>query len=323
MAQPNPEQAADQSLDTSHPFTTGMALEAGITAGALRGPRFRRLFKGVYVSADSPPTPVLRAEAALLLQPPHAFASHFSAARILDLPVPNHPHEHVSVATAGDRRARAGIDCHVATPGAKIIVRQGVRLSPRGQLFIEMASVLTFVDLVILGDAIVRKSRLTPADLVAVCESSDDKHAKRALHAAGYVRQGVDSPMETRLRLLIVLAGLPEPEVDFKIYDDQGNVLRRFDLSYPDLKLIVEYDGRQHAEDTVQYDIDIYRREDLDRWGWRIVVVTAKGIYQKPEETLFRVHRELKERRAPGLPRQLSDAWRAHFPVREPLRRSS
>ena len=52
-------------------------------------------------------------------------------------------------------------------------------------------------------------------------------------------------------------------------------------------------------------------------------MVTAKGIYQKPEETLFRVHRELKERRAPGLPRQLSDAWRAHFPVREPLRRSS
>jgi very-short-patch-repair endonuclease len=186
-----------------------------------------------------------------------------------------------------------------------------------------MASVLTFVDLVVLGDAIVRRSSVTPEGLVALCEASTDRHAKRALEAAGYVRDGVDSPMETRLRLLIVLAGLPEPKVNFKLYDAYGNLLRRFDLSYPELNLIVEYDGRQHAEDTEQYDTDIYRREDLDRGGWRIVVVTSKGIYQKPEETLFRVHRELKERRAPGLPRRLSDAWRAHFPGYQGFQRSS
>jgi hypothetical protein len=124
MAQQQPEPANNPlALDTTRPFTTAMALAAGITAGALRSRRFRQLFKGVYVSAASPPSAMTRAQAALLLHAPHAFASHFSAARILDLPVLNHPYEHVSVLAAGDRRRRKGITCHVATPGAKIIVR--------------------------------------------------------------------------------------------------------------------------------------------------------------------------------------------------------
>ena len=39
--------------------------------------------------------------------------------------------------------------------------------------------------------------------------------AKLARRAARFVRDGVDSAMETRLRMLLVLAGLPAPEVNF------------------------------------------------------------------------------------------------------------
>lgn len=320
---PSTSSGPEQGLDTSKPFTRAQAVAAGIDPRLLRSKAFRRIFKGVYVSADRPPSSLLQAEAVLCIHPPGAFVSHVTAGRVYGVPLPHHADEHVSVFTEEDRRRRKGVVCHLAQPDARVGVLRGTRISMPVRLFIELASMLSLVDLVIVGDFMVRKDWTTPAQLVASCRDSNDRHAAAALRAALYVRDGVDSPMETRLRMLIVLAGLPEPQVNFKVRDEYGSVLRRFDLSYPDLKLIVEYDGRQHAEDTVQYDIDIYRREDLDRWGWRIVVVTAKGIYQKPEETLFRVHRELKERRAPGLPRQLSDAWRAHFPVREPLRRSS
>ena len=44
---------------------------------------------------------------------------------------------------------------------------------------------------------------------------------------------------ESRLRMLIVLAGLPEPKVNHKLLDERGRVRRRLDLSYPDLRLIV------------------------------------------------------------------------------------
>jgi hypothetical protein len=123
--------------------------------------------------------------------------------------------------------------------------------------------------------------------------------------------------------MLIVLAGLPEPEVNHSMRDEQGFVVRRFDLSYPRLKLLVEYDGRQHAEDPAQWEGDICRREELDRAGWRLVVVTYKGIYLRPEETLTRVRQALKECGATGLPTRFSEAWRPHYPLRQALRLSS
>jgi hypothetical protein len=75
--------------------------------------------------------------------------------------------------------------------------------------------------------------------------------------------------METRLRMLIVLAGLPEPVVDFKGYWEDGTVRYRFDLSYPDHKIVVEYDGRQHRDDLTQWDHDVERGEWFDDDGWR------------------------------------------------------
>ena len=49
-----------------------------------------------------------------------------------------------------------------------------------------------------------------------------------ALRAAGLVREGVDSPMETRVRLLIVLAGLPEPSVNHIVRAEDGSWRMRF-----------------------------------------------------------------------------------------------
>lgn len=122
--------------------------------------------------------------------------------------------------------------------------------------------------------------------------------------------------METRLRMLIVLAGLPEPEVNHRLRDARGRVLARLDLSYPHLKLIVEYDGRQHLDDPAQVKRDRVRREYFDDEEWRILVVTSEGIYREPEHTLLRVRRQLVARGCPGVPRQPAEAWRPHFPVR-------
>ena len=130
------------------------------------------------------------------------------------------------------------------------------------------------------------------------------------------MRSGVDSPMESRLRMLLVLAGLPEPEVNFVLRDEHGAVLRRFDLYYAGVRVLVEYDGRQHAEDAAQYDHDRDRCEELDDGGWRIVVVTARGIYVDPEQTLLRVRKVLRAQGMTGLPTTFRPGWRRHFPGR-------
>ena len=304
----------DSPFDVHRPFTRADAVAAGIDPKVLRTSRFRRIFRGVYIDARVPDSPFVRARAALVIHPKDAFASHTTAARVYKLPLPANPLEHVTVARPQDRRYRAEIRNHVTSHPPMVIVHRGLRLSHPFQMFIELASMLSLVDLVVVGDALVRVFDVEADQLVAACRRSGEKHAGAALRAAEYVREGVDSPMETRLRLLIVLAGLPEPRVNHELRAMDGRVTRRLDLSYPLWQLIIEYDGRQHVERIDQWESDLDRREEFDGEGWHIVVVTSKGIYGRPDLTLGRICKAL---RACGcrVPARLRSDWQAHFPV--------
>ncbi|MCE0486728.1 DUF559 domain-containing protein [Ornithinimicrobium sediminis] len=95
-------------------------------------------------------------------------------------------------------------------------------------------------------------------------------------------------------------------------YDDHGNVLLRLDLSYPELRLAVEYDGRQPAESASQWKRDVRRREELDSLGWRVVVLLAQDVYRTPQDTLDRICGALQARGLKVAVR--SDEWRRYFP---------
>jgi very-short-patch-repair endonuclease len=318
-ASPEPEPATDikpKPVDTRRPFSRADAIKAGIDSRLFRGSRFRRIFRGVYIEASVAMTPKVRAEAALVPFHESAFASHASAARIHGVPIPTLPDEHVTVLRAAHRRLRPDIQCHLRADG-RILVRDGVRVSSYGQMFVELAELLSLVDLVVVGDNLVRHGRIKCPDLIDFCKESEMRCAGSALSAVAYVRERVDSPMETRLRMLIVLAGLPEAEVNRTLRTGDGEPLRRYDLSYPTSKVIVEYDGRQHIEREDNWESDLDRREAIDDDGWRILVVTSKGIYREPERTLRRITRLLGSRGMRGLPRQLADDWQPHFPGRD------
>src|SRR5690242_8769692 len=116
---------AEKPLDIRRPFTRAQAVAAGISPKLLRGSRFRRLFRGVYLSAEVPVNPLVRAQAALVLHPPTAFASHVTAARLYGLPVPSFPGEHVCVLRSADRRGQPGLTSHVAPAGARVVKYRG------------------------------------------------------------------------------------------------------------------------------------------------------------------------------------------------------
>jgi hypothetical protein len=303
----------DGPFDRRRPFPRWRGLRAGLGRAEVDGPAFRRVLHGVLVSADVPDSPRLRAEAALVCFFATAFASHASAARVWGVPVPPLPGEHVTLPAYADRLRRAGVTCHVR-PGARSTTVDGVRVSTLPDLFVELAGQLTLVDLVVAGDWMVRRRGVGIGRLVAAAEHAPGAAGRLARLAASYVRKDVDSPMETRLRMLVVLAGLPEPTVNLTIRAADGEVLRRYDLSWPGVKVIVEYDGRHHAERVEQWEADLLRREEIDGDSWRIVVVVASGIYRHPEQTLARIHRVLRERGLTGLPVRLRDDWRPHFP---------
>ena len=116
--------------------------------------------------------------------------------------------------------------------------------------------------------------------------------------------------------MLIVLGGLPEPQVNYILREQNGEWSSRLDLCYSDLKLIVEYDGRHHAEVRANWLNDIKRRETLERDGWRFVIVTSEGLYEAPFDTLQRVRLALIERGCRVRPGQIPAEWPRIFTSR-------
>ena len=303
-------------FDDKHPFSRAEALSAGISAKRLRSDRYRRLFYDLYLSAKVIVTPAVRARAILKVCPPGSQISHFTAAELWGAIVPPQPLTHLSCPQPGARSERRGVGCHRLSRHAGVVQFRGIRLSSPEQTFIDLACVLSLVDLVVLGDSLVKAKRTTVDELVSAVNAWRGWGSRPAQRAAGFVRKGVDSPMESRLRMLIVLAGLPEPQVNRIIRDGSGNWDKRFDLCYPDLLLVMEYDGRQHSQNDQQWGRDLDRREDLDGEGWRIIVVRSSGIYVEPQRTLERIADAMRARGAQNVPTRFRDEWHSHFPGR-------
>lgn len=305
------------SFDTRRPFSRSDALANGISLRQLRGPRFTRLFQDRYIDAAVRVTHRLRCQAVLDLLEHEAHISHHSAATLWKLWVPDDPLIHVSVRKREHRRPRRGVAVHLAQRSAVVVTLRGLRVSDPCQVFLDMARFLNLVDLVVLGDSIVARGLATPADLIRAAGRWRGYGAIGARRAASLVRAGVESPMETRLRLLIVLAGLPEPRIAQSIVRPDGRRRIRFDLCYPGLRIAIEYDGRHHAQSTEQWTHDLERREDLDTLRWRLVVVTSEGIHVEPSVTLDRIVAVLRAQGATDLRVTNDDEWRRHFPGRQ------
>jgi very-short-patch-repair endonuclease len=166
--------------------------------------------------------------------------------------------------------------------------------------WLHLAVILGERDLVAAGDHLVRSppvSGTTPlATINSLVERARGYHGRgavRARAAASRIREGAESRPESLLRLLLVDAGLPEPELQVSITDSAGRFLARADMAYPDWRVIVEYDGDQHRTSTEQYEKDVSRIESLTFAGWSVVRVRALGL-RDPSTTHRRVAAALR-----------------------------
>ena len=106
------------------------------------------------------------------------------------------------------------------------------------------------------------------------------------------------SPQETRLRLLLLRGGLPEPQVNLPILGALGRFLAEGDLVYLEARTLLEYEGDLHRTDQRIFRKDILRRERLVDAGWWTIRITADDLALRPEETVERVRSTLLRRGA-------------------------
>lgn len=65
-------------------------------------------------------------------------------------------------------------------------------------------------------------------------------------HSLEVADAAAESPMESRLGLLLVLNGLPKPQLQVPLHDDSGFFVARPDLYYPTARLAIDCDGAAH-----------------------------------------------------------------------------
>jgi hypothetical protein len=301
------------------PFRVGDAVGAGASASRLRGGDLDRPFWGVRAPAtpgrtearQHPNSPARRSEVEALCLSfqvrmlPDAFFSHGTAALLLGLPVPTRLARlrplHVGCIAPARAMVARDIVGHSLRIGPDDLVDRGaLRLTGPARTWLDLAAQLTLAELVAVGDYLLywESPIVTAGELAAALERYPSRSGLRTARAAlPLLRTRSESPRESVLRVIIVLAGLPEPECNYTVFDEQGRFLARGDLVYPEYKLFLEYQGDQHRTDRAQWRSDIRRLGRLEDHGWQVLQFTDDDL-RDPAALVARIALRLRARGA-------------------------
>lgn len=115
-------------------------------------------------------------------------------------------------------------------------------------------------------------------------------HRGRLVEALRSADPRAESPMESRMRMALVLAGLPAPAVQHEVVTDAGRF--RLDLAYPSAWLALEYGGAEHRTPH-RARADLVREAALVRQGWTVLRFTAYTVLHRPWRIADAVARHL------------------------------
>jgi hypothetical protein len=226
------------------------------------------------------------------------FFSHTTAAALWDLPLAlfDSTRLHVSALPPAREPRTRGVTGHrLDLPIEHLTLRHGLPVPTAAETWAQLGALYGVEDLVAVGDAVLTRQLAERADLEEVTRRLARRGVSDLREALPLLRAGAESPRESLVRLILVRAGLPEPELNSDLRDDSGRFVARLDLAYPEFRVAVEYDGRQHA-DLVQF------RRDADRWpaiaaqGWLLVRVVDHHLRDPVRLVVAPVERALRSR---------------------------
>jgi very-short-patch-repair endonuclease len=136
---------------------------------------------------------------------------------------------------------------------------------------------------VVAVDRLANRHRFDPGRLAAYCVRHRGRRGvARVPQVLALATPYSGSPTETRLRLLIVAAGLPGPQVQWVVQDVTARTAVWLDLAWPKLLIGIEYEGEVHVRrDRVLRDVGRYTRL-VDR-GWAIYRYTKFEVHGERE----------------------------------------
>ncbi len=259
------------------PFTVADARRVGMTWHGLQRRGWRRLGYGQYAWTGLKHDVELKLRAVADRLPPSAAFSGATAAWLLGLDLP--PCEPVEVTVERDIpvRARAGVRLRrAALLESDITTRRGFRVTAPLRTVCDLGCRKDVVESVVAIDMALHAGLVQLGMLVGhVQTNAGAKGIKRLRQAVSLTSPLAESPMETRLRLELIAAGLPAPSVQVELHDTSGYFVGRADLYYPDVRLVIEFDGQNHKDRLVA---DARRQNALVNAGYHVLRFTAADL---------------------------------------------
>jgi hypothetical protein len=266
------------------PFLGSAAIRAGrLTRAELRGPRVRRLLQGVYVAADVAVTHELRCAAASLVLPPTATITGRSAATLCGIPLAA---DFDPVEALVPDAARVFRNSGLRVRRTEVVAAErtdwhGIGLATPMRLALDLLLGRALPDATADLDAVLRAGLVQREQLRRMLAERHDRGIRVARRAEALADPRAESRPESRLRVVLVEAGLvPVPQ--FWISDADG-AFARVDLAFPEQRVAVEYDGEWRRGEQWALNRDRGRLNRLHAAGWSVVFVTRRMMYDTRE----------------------------------------
>jgi hypothetical protein len=282
-------------------FTAAQARSAGFSKDAIRHRvrtgTWRSVDYGVYSAEGTPGSWYQRLLAACLGGP--AVASHRSAAALWSLP--GFGRSTVEVTAIRHRRRYPGdVVWHesVLLENRAITEIDAIPCTDVTRTLIDLGSVCESGMLVPALDDALRRG-LTSVD--AVARRLEFMGTRR--RGSARVREAVsrrsnslpvpESVLESRFEVLIVAAGLPQPERQHEIFGRDGVRVARVDFAYPAARLAIEVDGLRFHAGADDWRRDLARQNRIVALGWLVLRFTAADLELRPREVASAIERAL------------------------------
>jgi hypothetical protein len=177
-------------------------------------------------------------------------------------------------------------------PDDDVLDIAGIRATAPLRTMVDLVVTRELVEAVVALDAFLQTQAFTLDELKAYAQQQVGRRNIRRISGVIALADGrAESPMETRLRLLIVLAGLPVPDVQHEVWSGD-RFFGRLDLAYPWCRLGIEFDGALH-DSALRSAADIRRTNALIELGWRLLRFDASDVFRRPGLILSQVRAAL------------------------------
>lgn len=280
---------ADRTLFPTAPFTWPQARALGLTRRHLRQSleyrEIRRVLRGVFVAAETPDTPLVRAHAARLVISPHAVICDRTAAWLLGAEV--FRYRELDVLPPIESYVLRGhdpTDRPECAGGTRDLLPtdwfdlEGLRVTTPARTALDLACKLPRREAYAAMVAVMRTCGLERADVQALVPRYFRRRGivqGRQLVAIAEPR--LESSGEAWTLLEIADHHLPLPEPQFWVLVD-GVPTYRLDFAYPHAKVAVEYDGEEFHSGAEARTRDRRRRQWLEDRGWTVIVLTKDSF---------------------------------------------